>query len=118
MCPAIAVDGQGKVRMIAGASGGTKITSRTALTILNALWLGMDIEESIETPQLHDQLVPNYIQFENGFDQSVIDGLAGFGHEYEMMSSAGSIEQAIQVTDDGVIHAACDSRKGGYPDGQ
>ena len=29
----------------------------------------MDIEESIETKQLHDQLVPNYIQFEEGFDQ-------------------------------------------------
>jgi len=117
MCPAIAVDGEGKVRIIAGASGGTKITSRTALTILNSLWLGMDIEESIETKQLHDQLVPNYIQFEEGFDQNVIDGLVDIGHDHRMMSSAGSIAQGISVTADGVIKAACDTRKGGYPAG-
>ena len=29
----------------------------------------MNIEESIETKQLHDQLVPDKTQFEDGFDQ-------------------------------------------------
>ena len=49
--------------------------------------------------------------------QKVIEGLQKKGHETEITSTAGSIVQAIVVNPDGSLDAACDSRKGGIPDG-
>jgi len=48
--------------------------------------------------------------------QEVIKGLAAKGHNY-VIEPADSVVQAILVRDDGKVAAACDSRKGGAPDG-
>jgi len=48
--------------------------------------------------------------------QEVIAGLEGKGHRRSTSSSAGSVVQAI-LRKNGKLYAACDSRKGGAPDG-
>ncbi|KTF91877.1 hypothetical protein cypCar_00032587 [Cyprinus carpio] len=72
MCPAILLDKNNKVKMVVGASGGTKITTAVAKVILNALFFDYDLKKAIADPRIHNQLSPNTTQAEPDFDKVVI----------------------------------------------
>ena len=37
--------------------------------LMNALWFGMSTDEAVQSKRIHDQLMPDYVQYEEGFDQ-------------------------------------------------
>ncbi|XP_078482748.1 glutathione hydrolase 1 proenzyme-like [Ciona intestinalis] len=108
--------GRKKPLMVVGASGGTFITSATALVTMNSLWFGFNVGESVEMKRIHDQLMPNITQCELGLHQDIITGLRHKGHNVTVTENKAAV-QAILTLEDGRVSAASDSRKGGYPDG-
>ncbi|XP_005105282.1 glutathione hydrolase 1 proenzyme [Aplysia californica] len=117
MCPAIVWDNnEQRVKMVSGGAGGSKITTATALNIIDVLWLGMSLPESIDKPRLHHQLVPPAVQLETTFSKVIADGLKAKGHTTQEQFGK-SVMQAIYVRDDGSIVGTADYRKGGIPKG-
>ncbi|XP_039271689.2 glutathione hydrolase 1 proenzyme-like [Styela clava] len=119
-CPTIILSrtpGGPKVKMIVGGSGGTRIVSATALTIIRTLWFHEDLDKAVKSKRLHHTWYPNVLHIENGMDQNVVRGLKERGHKIEWMEGYCSTVQAILKLENGRIAAKCDERRGGYPDG-
>ncbi|CAL1536404.1 unnamed protein product [Lymnaea stagnalis] len=116
MCPAIFLDREGKVIMVLGAAGGSRITTITAWVAAHVLWLGEDIEKAINKPRLHHQLLPPNIEYEPGTDKSILWNLEEMGHDCTEVPAGKSIVQGIHIKD-GRIYPVCDYRKGGQPYG-
>ncbi|CAH1233823.1 GGT1 [Branchiostoma lanceolatum] len=118
MTPSIILDSNNDVRMVVGASGGTKITTATAYVAMQHLWFGLDdIGAAVEKPRLHHQLLPQHIDIEmlRPFTpEAVLQGLRLKGHRIKEADSA--IVQAIAKIGP-AITAHCDSIKGGFPSG-
>ncbi|XP_019618511.1 PREDICTED: gamma-glutamyltranspeptidase 1-like [Branchiostoma belcheri] len=117
MTPTVVVDGNGDVRLVTGASGGTKITTATAYVLMQHLWFGLDLGPAVETPRLHHQLLPDLLFTEKTRPfkpEAVLEGLQKKNHVTDVISSACVNSVARKG---GVISAASDSRKGGFPVG-
>ena len=115
MSPTILLD-DGRVVLVAGASGGPRIITATTQCILNCLLFDMTPRQAVAALRFHHQWMPNVLQFESAWpDPAVPSALQQLGHETGTTRSVGVV-QLIRVTPDG-IRAASDPRKGGAPAG-
>ncbi|XP_065055052.1 glutathione hydrolase 1 proenzyme-like isoform X2 [Rhopilema esculentum] len=120
MCPAIITDKNGDVKMVAGASGGSRIITGTAQVIMSKLLFGVKLGPAVADPRLHHQLVPNNIFLNSNekykLAKGIVDGLKKLGHKVEEKGSK-SVVQAIYREDASTIYAMSDPRKKGVPAG-
>jgi len=117
MCPAILLDSEGRVRMVIGAAGGTKIITAVAQAIIRSAWLGQDLKTAIDSRRLHHQLIPMKVLYEEGVDEELLRGLEERGHTVEQQDRFGSVVCAVEKAPDGRIYANADFRKAGAQDG-
>lgn len=66
MSPTIITDKKGNVKLVVGASGGTKIVTAVAEVIMRILWCDQNIKEAVDAPRFHHQLYPMEVQYEFG----------------------------------------------------
>jgi gamma-glutamyltranspeptidase/glutathione hydrolase len=112
MSPTIVLE-NGRVRLLAGASGGPRIINGTVQVILNVLLFGMPPEDAIAADRLHHQWMPDVVQFEeNWADGTMIDSLEAMGHATKRRPTVGKV-QLIEILPGGKIVPASDPRKEG-----
>lgn len=117
MSPTIILDKNNNVRLVIGASGGSKIITAVAQAALQNLWINENIKDCIDQERVHHQLYPEYVEVESGADFSMRKSLLRRGHALKCIQPS-SILQGIARLADGRLEANCDVRKGGVPDGE
>jgi len=118
MAPLVIVDHKGRVRMVVGGSGGSKISTAVASVIRNHLWFGQNIKDAIDMSRVHHQLVPEYVEAEKWFPKGMLTCLhKDYGHNTTINARRMAIVQGITVDGWGTVRANCDFRKGGFPAG-
>ena len=66
IAPTIVLDDAGHVISVAGASGGSKIITAVAQTLIRTLYLGQNVKEAVDARRFHHQLFPNELMYEKG----------------------------------------------------
>lgn len=97
--------------LVIGGSGGSMITTAVAMSIMNRLWLGMNLTHAIAEPIVFIES-SNNLKFEQEFDKSVKNGLEALGHKVKDPLFFFNVVNAVEK-EDGCIDAVSDKRKYG-----
>jgi gamma-glutamyltranspeptidase/glutathione hydrolase len=79
MTPTIVLK-DGKVVLVTGSPGGSRIISTVLQVIVNVLDYHMDVAAAVAAPRLHHQWLPDEVRIERGFPADVIAALKAKGH--------------------------------------
>lgn len=58
--------------MVVGASGGSRIISAIAQTVIRALIFKQTIKQAVDAPRFHNQFIPHITEYETGIPKVFI----------------------------------------------
>ncbi len=107
------VETDGRLRLLLGGSGGSRIITGVVQVLLQALCFTRSLADAVGLPRLHEQLLPVGVNVEARFGTAEQSQLAAMGHVMVRRGPAyaDAVVQAIRLDSDDSIHAACDWRK-------
>lgn len=127
MSPTI-VTRKGKVVLIAGSPGGSRIISATLQVLLNVLAYEMSLPEAMFAPRIHHQWFPDELQVEvqpQNQPEGLVEALQQKGHKVRVIESSdragrsflGNVQAIAVDPDSGLITGVSDPRGEGQPRG-
>ncbi len=88
----------GKVVMVTGSPGGSRITTIALETMLNVFDFRMNVQQAVDAPRIHMQWLPDEIQYEdNAFTPDVMSQLQSDGYAFKVVRPFFGSAQAIYV---------------------
>ncbi|KAJ2161649.1 hypothetical protein GGF46_001331 [Coemansia sp. RSA 552] len=114
---AVIIENNGHVELVLGGSGGSRILTAVLQAIVNVLDFGMRLDEAIDAPRLHHQLLPNELGVDPLFPSVLTHALASLGHKLTPLNHGSSVVQGVHRLPDGLLHAVSDARKHGLAAG-
>ena len=112
MSPTI-ITKNGKIFMVTGSPGGSRIITITLESILNVIDHKMDIQAAVDTPRIHHQWMPDTVYIEeNAMTPEVRKELEADGYKFTENRSWGTDEGIIIGAKNGkrVLYGANDDR--------
>ncbi|CAO4372236.1 unnamed protein product [Caenorhabditis nigoni] len=101
----------GDVKMVTGGTGGSKIISAVAQTLVRGLLMGQNAAEIVEMPRVHNQLTPFETQVEEDFSEKILEHLEK-DHNQKMEKTDESLAIVYPITKDGEVYTvASDYRR-------
>ena len=80
----------GKLFMVAGAPGGSRITTAVMQVILNVIDFNMNVQDAVDYPRFHHQWKPDKLYLEHGFSPDTVALLKGMGYDVDYSRAASS----------------------------
>jgi gamma-glutamyltranspeptidase/glutathione hydrolase len=115
MSPTI-VTRDGRVFLVTGTHGGSRIITMVLQIILNVIDHQMNIAEAVAAPRIHHQWLPDQVDAERGLSPDTIRLLEAKGHKIVVGRTFGSAN-SILVTPDGLTGAADPRQRGTLAEG-
>jgi gamma-glutamyltranspeptidase/glutathione hydrolase len=104
------VEKDGRVVLVLGSPGGSRIITTVLETIMNVIDYGMGPQEAVDAPRLHHQGQPEKVYFEqSGLTSSVVEQLAGTRYALVEQKPWGAVE-LIKIAN-GRLYGASDPRR-------
>ena len=107
MSPTI-ISRNGKLFMVVGAPGGSRITTGVMEVILDVIDFHMDPQSAVDLPRFHEQWKPDFLYLEPRFPKDVAKELERMGYTLRPIDSVARVE-AI-VSDRGSLVGGTESR--------
>jgi gamma-glutamyltranspeptidase / glutathione hydrolase len=115
MAPTI-VFRDGRVVLVTGTPGGSRIITTVLQVILNVIDHQMNIAEAVAAPRIHHQWLPDRVFAERGLSPDTVRLLEARGHRIVTTATSGSAN-SILVTPDGLTGAADMRQRGTLAEG-
>ncbi|HEY8320477.1 MAG TPA: gamma-glutamyltransferase [Candidatus Baltobacteraceae bacterium] len=110
MTPTIVLRG-GRLAMLTGSPGGSRITTTVAETILNVFAFGMNAQQAVDAPRIHMQWFPDAIDYEPGaLTPAQIGELETDGYRFHRIASWGSAQAIVVDPKSGALYGGSDRR--------
>jgi gamma-glutamyltranspeptidase / glutathione hydrolase len=106
----------GRVFLVTGTPGGSRIITMVLQVILNVIDHQMNIAEAVTAPRMHHQWLPDQVFAERGFSPDTIRLLEQRGHKVVTGATFGSAN-SILVAPDGLTAAADPRQRGTLAEG-
>ena len=96
MTPAIVDDPEGRLSLVLGSPGGSRIITAVFQTLTAVVDFGIPIEEAVAAPRFHHQWLPDVMRLEPAFSTTLADSLRALGWAVERGTPSGAVD-AVQV---------------------
>ena len=106
----------GRVFLVTGTPGGSRIITMVLQIILNVIDHQMNIAEAVAAPRIHHQWLPDQVDAERGLSPDTIRLLEARGHKIVVGRTFGSAN-SILVTPEGLTGAADPRQRGTLAEG-
>ena len=111
MSPTIVETHDGKLYLVIGAAGGSRIITSTIQNLHYILDRNMTTPQALAQPRLHDQLIPAQIAFEYAYDNSTVAYMKELGHNVTWVAPGLSEAHAVRLLQNGTFEAAGEPRQ-------
>ena len=111
MTPTIVMK-DGKVQIVTGAPGGSRIITAVLQIILDVIDFKLDIDKAVTAPRIHHQWLPDQTVVERTLPAEALRGLEARGHTVRIGPSSGAAH-SIGVISGGAYEGAADGRSRG-----
>lgn len=110
MSPSIILK-DGKLFMVVGSPGGSRIITTVLQVISNVIDYDMNIREAVDAPRIHMQWLPDELRIEkNGLSKDVIDKLTDMGYKIVVRGNMGDVNAIMVDPKSGIYYGAGDPR--------
>ena len=101
----------GKLELVTGSPGGSRIITIVLGIILDVVDFGMNVAEATAAVRIHDQLLPDTLFVERGLNADTLRLLQAKGYTLDVHDAWGSAESI--ALGDGLLAGAADTRQRG-----
>lgn len=109
MTPTIVLDEEGKVLLVTGTPGGSRIINTVLQVVVNVIDYQMNVAEATHRPRIHQGWRDQELGIETGMNPEVVKMLKGMGHKIKPQKTIGSTQSIMWR--DGVFHGSADPRR-------
>ncbi|WP_430911356.1 gamma-glutamyltransferase [Methylobacterium sp. sgz302541] len=101
----------GKLVLVTGSPGGSRIITTVLQVIVNLVDLRMNLAEAVAFPRIHHQWRPDVLLVEEGLSPDTLALLRAKGHKVKVATPSGSANSVMRI--DGLLAGASDPRQRG-----
>ena len=111
MAPTVILRGK-RLFMVTGSPGGSTIISTTLESFLNVADFGMNVQQAVNAPRVHQQWYPDLVFAEPGLMSPTVQRrLEAMGYRFKIVNSWGADEAILVEPGSGLLKGANDRRR-------